>query len=254
VIAAVAEFAAVNHLLVSKSFPPLVARLVDDFFQWTVPVVWCLSNLIFWPILPSPYLDAFFAVLMVAYIAANAYRIYWCFRQQKEGMIAPLLALYRYCKQRVEQGERMAREQLEKQQRSMQKLGITMKGVAGASASGRGRGRGKRRGRGRGRGRGAVRGDETGVGRLADEEQEGQAAGARLSVIVTPPTPQQMRAAGAATGDDEEDDGRSGSGQHERELEAVSREGSTVEMISTRHRHDRALQTVRRTRTRLSCS
>ena len=44
VIAAVAEFAFVNHLLVSKAYPPQIARLVDDFFQWTVPVVWGLSK------------------------------------------------------------------------------------------------------------------------------------------------------------------------------------------------------------------
>ena len=237
VIAAVAEFAAVNHLLVSKSFPPLVARLVDDFFQWTVPVVWCLSNLIFWPILPSPYLDAFFAVVLVAYIAANAFRILWCFRQQKEGMLAPLSALYRHLKHRIEQGERLAREQLQLQQ--MRRLGITARGAAGPS--GRGRGRGRRRGRGRGRSSGEGRGRGASRGRPADEDLQEQSGSARLSVIVTPPTPQQTRAAGGGGdggGDSESQQERL---QHESEQDALSRDGSSVELTSLRDRHDHAL-------------
>ena len=202
VIAAVAEFAFVNHLLVSKVYPPLIARLVDDFFQWTVPVVWCLSNLIYWPILPSPYLNALFGAVMAAYIAANAYRIYWCYKHQKEGIVTPIKALIQHIRHRLDEGERLAREQLEKQQRHLQRIGLGRKGPTVAGDA-------RRRGRGRGRGRPLRRGaggsrEERRVRVDAGDEDDGSAASA-LSVVVTPPTPHWARERGA--GDDTKEGG-----------------------------------------------
>ena len=207
VIAAVAEFAFVNHLLVSKAYPPLVARLVDDFFQWTVPVVWGLSNLIYWPILPSPAVDALFGVLMVAYIAANAYRIAWCYKSQKEGMVQPIKALYGWVKAHLDEADRRAREQIEKNSRHLARIGIQTSGSKRARQVAAGRGR-ARRGRGRGRrgGGGGVRGRDY----LAVDADGEDGAGMDLSVIVTPPTPHVPHSAG-----------RLGQEGHDRALEEV---------------------------------
>ena len=189
VIAAVAEFAFVNHLLVSKTYPPLVARLVDDFFQWTVPVVWGLSNLIYWPILPSSAVDALFGVLMVAYIALNAYRIAWCYRHEKEGVVQPVKALYRWTAARMDEADRLAREQLEKNSAHLAKIGIHTPGRKRTAAAAAARGRARRgRGRGRGRGRNGAPVD-AGRQRLAVDAEDEGGEGLELSVVVTPPTP-----------------------------------------------------------------
>ena len=219
VIAAVAEFAFVNHLLVSKSYPPLVARLVDDFFQWTVPVVWGLSNLIYWPILPSSALDAFFGVLLVAYIALNAYRIAWCYRHDKLGMVQPVKALYRWTKAYLDEADRLAKEQIEKNSGHLAKLGIHT-AANRTTAAARGRGGRTRRGRGAGRGRSGTAAAAAGRDRLdvdADGEEGGE--GIDLAVIVTPPTPHGPHERALEAGDG-----------HERALRDVDEEDEEAEL------------------------
>ena len=220
VIAAVAEFAFVNHLLVSKVYPPLIARLVDDFFQWTVPVVWGLSNLIYWPILPSPYVNAFFGLVMAAYIALNAYRIYWCYKHQKEGVITPIRALFSFIKRRLDEGERMAREQLEKQQHNLNRIGLGRKGPTVASDD-------RRRQRGRGRGqRPPRRTRDGGRVRVQTEDDEEVEQPLNLSVVVTPPTPHQAR----QDGGDVEMEALEGRGGHHRALGDVEEDDEEVQL------------------------
>ena len=65
-------------------------------------------------------LNALFGVVMAAYIGGNAYRIYWCYKHEKEGMITPLVALYRWVKAYLDKTEQLAREQFEKQKQQLQ--------------------------------------------------------------------------------------------------------------------------------------
>ena len=215
VIAAVAEFAVVNHLLVSKTYPPMVARLVDDFFQWTVPVVWCLSNLIYWPILPGTALNALFGVVMGGYIGLNAYRIWWCYKHEKEGMVAPIKALYGWTARHLDEADRLAKEQIDKNSRHLAKIGIHTAASRRTAAARRGR---SSRGRGTRRGRGGARAGRDGLAVDAHEEEEA-GEGMDLSVIVTPPTPHVAKR------------GAEGKDGHERALGGVNEEEEDVEEL-----------------------
>lgn len=54
VVGALAEFAFVNNLVVSKRYGTEFPFLVDDFAMWTAPYTWIVVNLWYWPIYDSP--------------------------------------------------------------------------------------------------------------------------------------------------------------------------------------------------------
>ena len=143
---------------------------------------------------------------MAAFIAANAYRIFWCYKQQKEGMITPVRELVAWIRRRLDEGERAAREQLQKQQSNLARIGLT----TGSSARDRRRSArtaGQRRGR-QLRGRGGFRSGRTvRVDGGTGDGDEGDAAadGIGLSVVVTPPTPHWKRASAVRESKDSAD-------------------------------------------------
>jgi hypothetical protein len=77
----------VNNILTSKVLPPRVGYLVDDFCCFTLTITWLLSNCLFWPILTNAWLIFLVGSLEVLWFAANVYRTYWNYRNEKIGII-----------------------------------------------------------------------------------------------------------------------------------------------------------------------
>ena len=93
VIFAVAEFAAVHHIIYSKAFPAKLAWLIDDYCAYTLSIVWLLSNLLAWPPLlgNNQALYGLVLTLDIGYMLLNVYRFYWNWRNDKKGV-----ALYKH--------------------------------------------------------------------------------------------------------------------------------------------------------------
>lgn len=87
---------AVNNLFVSKLYGPEIPFLIDDFAMWTMPYVWILSNLWYWPFYNSVGLTCFFAICLGFWITVNGYRVWWNYQNKKRGLWEPTKALYRY--------------------------------------------------------------------------------------------------------------------------------------------------------------
>ena len=86
VVFAVAEYAFVNNVIVGQYFPERLAFLVDDFCGYTIPILWILSNLLFWPFLDDVG-TGFVAFLEVAWFAFNIIRTWWNWKNEKKGMV-----------------------------------------------------------------------------------------------------------------------------------------------------------------------
>lgn len=87
VIFAVAEFATVHHILYTKIIPTKFAYLIDDFCAYTLPPVWCLTNLLAWPPVlgNSEAAYGFVLAITIGYIMINFYRTTWNYSNDKRG-------------------------------------------------------------------------------------------------------------------------------------------------------------------------
>ena len=79
----------VHHILYTKIFSDQLAILVDDFCAYTLAIIWCLSNIIFWPLL-DVYSNGVFYAIDVGFFVLNIYRFYWNWKHEKRG-----IAMYR---------------------------------------------------------------------------------------------------------------------------------------------------------------
>lgn len=100
-VGALAEYAVVNNLIVTKRWGIELPYLVDDFFMWTMPFVWSMTNLWYWPFYNAVGLTVFLATCVGLWLAANAYRVWWNFLNKKRGMWAPLVVYIGYIRRVV---------------------------------------------------------------------------------------------------------------------------------------------------------
>ena len=98
VVVALAEYAAVNNLVVSKRFGLNIPFLVDDFFMWTMPYTWLVFNVCYWPLYNAVGLTIAIVTVWSGWMLLNAYRVHWNHLNNKRGLWAPTVACCRYAK------------------------------------------------------------------------------------------------------------------------------------------------------------
>lgn len=98
VVVALAEYAAVNNLVVSKRFGLNIPFLVDDFFMWTMPYTWLVFNICYWPLYNAVGLTVAIVTVWAGWMLLNAYRVHWNHLNNKRGLWAPTVACCRAAK------------------------------------------------------------------------------------------------------------------------------------------------------------